>query len=209
MTSLIEFAGQDFEAYPCGALYWRAQGVLIVSDLHLEKSSFFAAKKSFLPPYDTAETLQRLCGIAERVKPQALIFLGDSYHDDAGSSRMSAKDKDLLSVILNDREAIWIAGNHDPGGKTEVVIDGIIFRHEANESDDSLEISGHFHPCTKITHKGQKLRKACFAVSEEKMILPSYGAFTGGLDVRDPAIASVFSAPPRLYVLGTKKVYRI
>jgi hypothetical protein len=206
---LIDFAGQNFEAYPCGALYWRAQDMLIVSDLHFEKSSYFAGRKSFLPPYDTVETLQKLGAIVERVNPSALCFLGDSFHDEGAHGRMNAKDRDRLFTLLKDREVIWIAGNHDPVGRIDIEVGGIILRHEADTGDARPEISGHFHPCAKFVHKGQKLRKACFAVTERKLILPSYGAFTGGLDVRDPAISALLSPAPCLYVLGSKKVYKI
>lgn len=213
---LIEFAGQRFEAHPCGALYWPQQDLLIISDLHFEKASGYAASyKTFLPPYDTRETLLKLEEICGKIKPATLLFLGDVYHDIGSISRMAPEEKAGFEALLGTHEVIWIEGNHDPGyappGLTvlsETKIEAIVFRHMASYSDEP-EISGHYHPAVTIHHKGQRIRKACFAVSCQKLIMPSFGVLTGRLDITDGALEKVLGRNPEVYITGQNKVYAL
>ena len=64
-----------------GALFWEEESLLVVSDLHLEKGSSFAARGMLLPPYDTVATLGRLAAVIARHDPRMVIALGDSFHD--------------------------------------------------------------------------------------------------------------------------------
>src|SRR3954447_25931729 len=121
-----------------GALFWEQQRLLVVSDLHLEKGSSFAARGVLLPPYDTAATLGRLAAVIARHDPRMVIALGDSFHDRRAHQRLSETDRDAISALQARRDWIWISGNHDPalpsdlGGvvASEVCIGPIAFRHE-------------------------------------------------------------------------------
>ena len=42
-----------------------------------------------------------------------------------------------------------------------------------------------------------------------RLVLPSFGAYTGGLDVAEAAIASLFAGPFHAYMLGHSRVYAI
>jgi len=199
MTS-IKFAGHDFELHFGGCLYWPLKQMLIVSDLHFEKGSSYASRGVFLPPHDTHETLSRLSGICDGLKPKTILFLGDVFHDRKALERIADKDRDVLMRLLVVHDVIWVEGNHDSGG--------VIFNHIA-EDGVVQEISGHYHPSVKFSHKEQKVRRPCFVHSDDKIILPSFGAFTGGLDITDPIYNSIFTDKFDIYALGHKNVHPV
>ena len=134
----LNVAGVDMLADLSGALFWKEQSLLVVSDLHLEKGSSFAARGVLLPPYDTVATLSRLASVIARHDPKTVIALGDSFHDRTAHERLSAPDREAIAALQARRDWIWISGNHDPalpsdlGGivASEVAIGPIVFRHE-------------------------------------------------------------------------------
>ena len=192
----FSFAGETFEATPSGALFWRARQALLVADLHLEKASWFARLGQFLPPYDSHATLSALADEIERSDATRLYCLGDSFHDRFGCDRLPDNARALLTELTGRLEWTWIVGNHDPGfadhcGGTiadEVESDGIILRHEAHRDESRPEISGHFHPKLRVNLKGRHVSRRCFVVSPSKIIMPAFGALTGGLDAHHPEI---------------------
>ena len=196
MTRAFEFGGQIFELAGDAALYWPAQSTLIISDLHLEKASAFAAGGQMLPPYDSLATLQEVAALVRQFRPARVISLGDNFHDDDGEIRLGGAAASLLTDLVAGTQWIWITGNHDRGigarwGGTamdEWAASGILFRHEAEAGEQTPEISGHFHPKFRQGLRGRMVSRRCFVRSPRKMIMPAFGAFTGGLDVRDAAI---------------------
>jgi DNA ligase-associated metallophosphoesterase len=192
----LSFAGHDFFASPEGALHWPAEAALLVADLHLEKASWFARLGQFLPPYDSQATLQALEGEIERTGARRLYCLGDSFHDRFGCDRLPSAARDLLNSLTSRIDWIWIVGNHDVGFidhcggriEEECEVGGVILRHEAEEADSRPEISGHFHPKLRLSLRGRSVSRRCYVASASKLILPAYGAFTGGLDAGHPEI---------------------
>jgi hypothetical protein len=192
----FSFAGETFEATPSGALFWRARQALLVADLHLEKASWFARLGQFLPPYDSHATLTALAEEIGRTGATRLYCLGDSFHDRFGCERLPANARDLLTDLTGRTDWVWIVGNHDPGfadhcgGRIADEVDesGVILRHEAQPSDSRPEISGHFHPKLRVSVKGRQVSRRCFVVSATKIIMPAFGALTGGLDAHHPEI---------------------
>ena len=214
--SAWSLSGVEAIADRSGALYLPGERVLAVADLHFEKGSAFAAKGQFLPPYDTRATLVRLTEVIARLKPRTVIALGDSFHDLGADGRMDAGDADTLAALVRSvTEWVWIEGNHDPvppprfGGMItgEVSLGSLTFRHEPSGQD--CEVAGHLHPCAKVAGNGRTLRARCFATDGNRAVLPSFGAFTGGLNVRDAAFAKVFGACPDAWVIGRRTVYPI
>src|SRR5260370_11248038 len=112
--TVLDVAGVDLVADLSGALFWEEQSLLVVSDLHLEKGSSFAARGVLLPPYDTVATLGRLAAVVARHDPRVVIALGDSFHDRDAHDRLSASDRAAIPAFQARRDWIWISGNHDP-----------------------------------------------------------------------------------------------
>ena len=193
----LSFAGEIFQALAPGALFWPRRRALIVADLHFEKASWFAGLGQFLPPYDSLATLADLEALAVVTDARELWCLGDSFHDDAGARRLSGEAAALLARMTAGLDWYWISGNHDAGqdmalGGTLLVgavIDGLVLRHEADPSDPRPELSGHFHPKYSVTVRGRRVARRCFVAGANKLILPAFGALTGGLDARHAAIS--------------------
>lgn len=210
----LGFGGQEFVLHPSGLVFWPAQGLAIVADLHLEKGSHFAQRGYFVPPYDTRETLLRLASVLAQLKPNRLLVLGDTFHDAKGFARLLPADRALFDA-LGAFAPIWVIGNHDgdfvpPGftGHSEFVLEGITFRHQAGAGGD-FEVSGHFHPKAEMTHKGARLSRRAFVHDHRRLVLPAFGSYAGGLSVTDPAIAGLFPQGYQLHVLGTSRVFTV
>lgn len=192
----LSFAGHEFRALPQGALYWPARNALLVADLHFEKASWFASKGQMLPPYDTLATLSELAALADRTDAAELWCLGDSFHDSAGCERLPDDARALLTSLTARLDWRWITGNHDSlmvdhcGGRIqeEAEIDGLVLRHEADPADPRPELSGHFHPKLRVSVRGRQIARRCFVATATKLILPAFGALTGGLDAHHPEI---------------------
>jgi len=208
--------GVSFRTDPSGALWQPDERLLIIADLHLEKGSSFATRRgSFLPPYDTRATLQRLCDLITRLQPLRIIALGDTWHDDKGPTRLNEDDAALLGSLMNRIDFIFIAGNHDAklvGRDTitfvnEVYFNGITFRHEPIVGAQH-EIAGHLHPAAKVKGRGRAVRRRCFVANSNRIILPAFGAYAGGLNVCDLAFTPLF--PKRdflVHMLGEDRTY--
>jgi hypothetical protein len=197
--------GAELFAEPSGALWWPVAATLIVADLHFEKGTSYAQRGVLLPPYDTRATLARLAAaIGPRVK--RVICLGDSFHDGDGPERLSQADATALRALVERHDWIWIAGNHDPvlpgmlGGQTiidELRLDGLVMRHQA-EADAVGEVSGHYHPKSHIDVRGRRLSGACFIHDARRIVLPAFGAYTGGLHIESEPIRALFPASFRI-----------
>jgi len=199
-----------------GALYWPDEGALVVADLHLEKGSSFAARGMLLPPYDTAATLARLAYVIARYSPRLVIALGDSFHDGGGPTRLLPHDRAALAGLQRGRDFVWIAGNHDPdpangiGGvfARSLSLGPFTFRHEPTHGPSDGEIAGHLHPSARVTQRGIAVTRRCFAADDRRMVMPAFGAYTGGLDIRDRAFAKVFGAQLfTAHLIGERRIY--
>jgi DNA ligase-associated metallophosphoesterase len=211
----IAFAGVDFVADPGGALYWPERSLLAVADLHLEKGSSFAVRGSLLPPYDTHDTLARLAGLIARYAPRTVVALGDNFHDGGGAARLGAADRATLAALQRARDWIWIAGNHDPdpmaglnGDFLETLALGAItFRHQAQPKGLAGEISGHLHPVAVVAVNGRGMRRRCFVSDARRMVMPAFGAYAGGLNVRHRAFARLFGGDFVAHVMGEGRLF--
>lgn len=210
----IELAAVTLIADPQGALYWPEQGLLAVADLHLEKGSSFAVRGQLLPPYDSAATLARLARLVVRYAPRCVVALGDSFHDGGGPARLGDGDRASLQAMQRGRDWIWIAGNHAPepasdiGGAFHAAyrLGALTFRHRPDGSPG--EIAGHLHPVARIVHRGRAVRRRCFAADASRLVMPAFGAFTGGLNVRHAAFADVFGTLAfTAHMLGADRLY--
>ena len=192
----FSFGGHRLLALGAGALFWPARRALLVADLHLEKASWFARFGQLLPPYDSQATLANLAALVAACGAEELWCLGDSFHDVAGCERLPATAREALAALTGRLAWTWITGNHDPvmvdrcGGTVveEAVVDGLVLRHEARVSEARPELSGHFHPKLRVRVRGRQVARRCFVATPTKLILPAFGALTGGLDAGHPEI---------------------
>jgi DNA ligase-associated metallophosphoesterase len=212
----IHFRDERLMLDPAGAAFWPARRILIVSDLHLEKSTAAALQGHLLPPFDTRATLEKLNRLIRLYRPAKVIALGDSFHDAKGAERLSELDRTRLGAMTREAQFIWITGNHDPlptglsGESADEWREGAFtFRHEAavRLGPRELEISGHYHPKASIDTKAKRVSRACFVTDAARLMLPAFGSFTGGLDVRDPAIAKFFPRGLRVFLLGQDQLF--
>lgn len=200
-----------------GAVIWPDEGMLIVSDLHLEKGSAFAGRGVLLPPYDTAATLARLAAVCDRFSPRMVLALGDSFHDGGGSARLHESDRQVLKSLLRGRTWIWLLGNHDPepprdlGGDTVdmLALGGLIFRHEPMEAEAPGEVAGHLHPAAAVTRRGRRIRRRCFVSDGRRLVMPAFGAYAGGLDVSDAVFGALFTDGFTAWLLGRERLYPV
>ncbi|MET0220246.1 MAG: ligase-associated DNA damage response endonuclease PdeM [Tardiphaga sp.] len=215
-TSTVTIADVTLVADLSGALYWEQERLLVVSDLHLEKGSSYATRGVLLPPYDTIATLGRLGAVIARHDPRRVIALGDSFHDRSAHDRLSPANREVLTALQARRDWIWIAGNHDPelssdlGGSImdEMTIGAITFRHEPTGAHG--EIAGHLHPKARVSTRGRSLERRCFASDGTCAVMPAFGAFTGGLNIRDAAFTKIFRTLGFVaHVLGDRRMHAI
>jgi len=214
----LALAGIALVADPSGALYWPDERLLVVADLHLEKGSAFAARGVLLPPYDTAATLAALARVIARYAPRLIVALGDSFHDDGGAMRMSGGDRTALGALQRGRDWLWIAGNHDsapPAGiggafADALAIGPLTFRHEPSTHSHDGEIAGHLHPLARVARRGRAVSRRCFVSDDRRAIMPAFGAYAGGLNIRDRAILAVFGTLEfTAHMLGTHRLFAV
>lgn len=201
-------------ALPDGALWVVESKTLIVSDLHLEKGSSFALRGQMLPPYDTHAALLKLTDLMLKLQPDIVVSLGDSFHDKGGPARMDTRDRELLRLLMSRCDWVWVEGNHDGrapetlGGAFRDVlhVGSLVLRHEPTGAAAPGEIAGHLHPCAKVSGRGRSVRRRCFATDGARLVMPAFGAFTGGLNICDEAFAPIFPDSAVALVLGKERV---
>lgn len=216
MPVMIDIAGERLVADTTGALFCETRRALLVADLHLEKGSSYARTRQFVPPYDTIATLNRLTALVARRAPSAIYFLGDAFHDAFAGERLPPEAIAAISALGAGRTLVWIAGNHDPappamlpGERTdEAGLGALVLRHIPSRRAATGEIAGHLHPVARVATRAATVRRPCFISDGSRAILPAFGAYTGGLSVRDPAIADLFG-PARYHVLSERRVLPI
>jgi DNA ligase-associated metallophosphoesterase len=217
MVARVSLHGTALLADARGALFWPLERTLMLADLHLEKGSSFARRGMFLPPYDTRATLDRLAGLLRLYRPDRVCCLGDSFHDREASARLDDLDRDRLRRMVQAHAWIWISGNHDPlppeglGGQVleEWRRGPLVLRHEPSPKEAVGELAGHLHPKAAISAAGRRVVGPCFVSDGQRMILPAFGAYAGGLDVLDQAISGLFGrAGFHVWMLGRERLHR-
>ncbi|GLK62837.1 ligase-associated DNA damage response endonuclease PdeM [Paracoccus kondratievae] len=179
----FQFHGLRLEARASGALWWPGGGWLIVADLHLGKSERMARRGGpLLPPYEGLATLERLGAEIAALNPRVVVSLGDGFDDLAAAEALDPQVADILQRQARGRDWLWIGGNHDPGAPAglpgqavaSMMLGPVTLRHEAGQGPD---ISGHFHPVVRLAGE----RRRAFLLGRDHLLLPAFGAYTGGL----------------------------
>jgi hypothetical protein len=212
---IIDVNGEMVLLDSLGAAFLPSHRALLVADMHFEKGSSFARSGQLLPPYDSRATLLKLAEAVGRHRPATIIALGDSFHDGHAGERIGTEERALLESLAGVAAFVWIAGNHDPkppawlGGDVarEVMLGGLTLRHEPHAELHMGEVAGHLHPCASVAKWGRSVRRRCFVSDGLRLVLPAFGAYAGGLDVREEPISSLFAGPFHAYMLGGRRVY--
>lgn len=202
-----------------GALYVPAQELLIVADLHLEHGASLARRGLYVPPFDTSATLQQLEAVVEAINPQRLIMLGDTFHDAVAHQEIDQTTRSRLLTITKRCETFWLSGNHDPQGPKdlggacvdEIAIGRLLLRHIPGiVPEGCAEISGHLHPGASIIQRGRRIRGKCFVADDKRLIMPAFGAYTGGLSLRSSAFDGMFDASiAKVWMIGRNAIHRL
>lgn len=217
-SQVVALCGRQLVADSSGTLYWPGEQTLLVADLHLEKGSAAAQRGSLLPPYDTRQTLMRLAEVIDRYDPARVIALGDSLHDTGAAERIAPQDLEVLRVLQEGREWIWVTGNHDPkvdrrfGGvaRGDCEVGGLVLRHIPTQGAATHEIAGHMHPAARLSMYGYSIRRPCFVANGRRLIMPAFGAFAGGLNVLDEAFGKLFGdGGIAVWMLGQEGLYPV
>jgi DNA ligase-associated metallophosphoesterase len=195
----ITLAGARLTARASGALWWPAERLLAVADLHLCRSERLARRGgALLPPYETAATLDRLASEIATLEPARVVCLGDSFDDCAAGATLAAADTARLTALVAGRDWTWIAGNHDPAPlrlpgshRAELALGPLVFRHEAARDAAPGEVSGHWHPKLRLPLGAGAVSRPCFLADGRRLILPAFGAYTGGLRADHPGLAAL------------------
>ena len=208
-------AGVSLVALGTGALWWPDRSLLCVSDLHLGKSERIARRGGgTLPPYDTRDTLNRLAADLARCQARIVVCLGDSFDDLDAAHALPEEERLWLAKLQAGRRWVWIEGNHDPGPVdlagtllTELPVAPLTFRHIARPGA-SGEVSGHYHPKATIRSRGRAVTRPAFLVDRDRVILPAYGTYTGGLRSDDAALATLMR-PEALALMTGPEVHAV
>ncbi len=215
-TVLLNFAGHIFEPLLSGALFWRAESMLLVADLHFEKFSSFARKGQMLPPYDTGMTLKRLERDLTTTGAERVVALGDSFHRDEGTTTLLDADRLRLLALLGRTHWTWLGGNHDPaphalGGICLPQLEhrGLTLIHEPRRGARST-IAGHLHPAATVASNGHATRRPCFVHDGNILLLPAYGAGTGSMNILGRGFDGLFDfATLEVTMLGRNRLYPV
>ncbi|WP_288379654.1 ligase-associated DNA damage response endonuclease PdeM [uncultured Massilia sp.] len=188
----VRVAGETVLLLPEKALYWPAEKMLIVADIHFGKAAAFRALGVPVPRGTTTENLEGLDALVDTHGAQHIVFLGDFLH--ARAAHASATQQAMLAwrERRRDLQLALVRGNHDKHAGDPAAALGIAlvdephmvgpfaFCHHPDLDTPGYALAGHIHPVYVLATRFDALRLPCFVVGSERMILPSFGAFTGG-----------------------------
>jgi uncharacterized protein len=187
----VDSKGFTLQLLPEKALWIKELGILLIADLHFGKATHF--RKSGIPIPEAVHDLdfQTLAKLHEALSPSHTYFLGDLFH-----SSWNDQWGQLVSFLATFPQTQFhlVKGNHDilpPHLYSQAILifhakplslAHFVFSHEpmVQVAEGILNICGHIHP--GILLKGpakQSLRIPCFHYRDRRLILPSFGNFTG------------------------------
>ena len=200
----IEVAGETMLLLAEKALYWPAQKMLIIADIHFGKAASFRAAGVPVPRGTTSQNLAALDAIMAQHEVEHIMFLGDFLH--ARAAHASATVAAMLAWRLRhaNLKLTLVRGNHDRHAgdpAASLLIDLVdepfsqgpfAFCHHPDLDTTGYALAGHIHPSFRLSTRFDSLRLPCFVVGSKRMILPSFGAFTGGFLITSAVDDSIY-----------------
>ena len=125
---------------------------------------------------------------------------------------MAKKSKELFFEILENIDCTLTVGNHDNllfikdiglNLAENIVIDGICFSHYPS-IDQKFSVFGHYHPKVSLKINSRGIWAACFILNKERLLMPSYGYYTGGLSIKNKEIQKLFGSNTKSFLLQKK-----
>ena len=187
MNIEIEIKQNQFSLHSSGAIFWKQKEMLLIADVHLGKVAHFRKNGAAIPTTAAFKNLKKLTEISNQFQPEIICFLGDLFH-----SKLNEEWQDFEKWIeYTKAEVILISGNHDIiptylyedlGVKVfdELLLDGFHLTHHPSEIKGTFNFSGHVHPGIRMKGVGRQFLKfPCFYKTENQLILPAFGNFTG------------------------------
>jgi len=192
----IKIRGHHFKMLPQKAVFWKEAKTLLVSDLHLGKVTHFRKEGIAIPSAAFGDNFKRLDELILTNNVYRIIFLGDLFHNRHNAEwELFAKWRNKYHSV----EMIIVLGNHDilplrlfDENKITVYDDEyreaqfIFAHHPETKFENGMYIfCGHIHPVFCLRAKGrQSIKLPCFVFDEMQAVLPSFGVFTGGYEMK-------------------------
>ena len=207
----------DFIFDKFGALFIKQTRTLLIADLHIGKSTSININGGIIPEYDNLETLNNLDKVIDKYRPTKVISLGDNFHDNFSIMNISSSNLKKINKITKKADFLWINGNHDDNMIGKEKVGGLflktfhdtqfMYTHKKSNKDLSkYEFSGHYHPKVSLKVNNSKFYYKCFILSRKFCILPSFGYYTGGLDVNSKTIKKIINECVDLIIIGKEKI---
>jgi len=200
----IELAGDTILLLPQKAVYWPRHKMLVIADIHFGKAASFRAQGIPVPRGTTSQNLAGLDELMELHAVERIVFLGDFLHARAAHAAATLAAMQTWRRRYPALELVLVRGNHDrhagdPAASLGIemvdepyTVDGYSFCHHPDVAAPGYVMAGHVHPVFVLSSRLDCLRLPCFLAGPTRMILPSYGAFTGGYAIAPVAGEKVF-----------------
>lgn len=200
----VKVAGERLLLLPEKAVYWPAQAMLIIADIHFGKAASFRALGVPVPRGTTTENLNALDALIAAHGARQVAFLGDFLH--ARAAHASSTQQAMLAwrATRPALRLLLVRGNHDRHAGDPAAALGIelvdephgigpfAFCHHPDLEASGYALAGHVHPAWVLATRFDALRLPCFVVGRQRMILPSFGSFTGGHVIRREAGDAIY-----------------
>ncbi|QLE01026.1 ligase-associated DNA damage response endonuclease PdeM [Galbibacter sp. BG1] len=209
MTQTIEIRNNHFVLHPLGGAYWQEKEMLLIADVHLGKATHFRKEGIAIPLKTMHKNYFNLDKLIEYFKPKTISFLGDLFHSKINKEWLYFED--WCSEV--SAKLILIKGNHDIIAEEkfknlDILLmedwqsNSFFLTHHPEEAEGVFNICGHVHPGIHLKGPGrQKLKLPCFYQTENQLILPAFGDFTGNFSLKPTKKDKVFAVTPDEVIL--------
>ncbi|NNM56962.1 phosphoesterase [Acidocella sp.] len=209
----IHLRDERFMLDPAGAAFWPARRILIAADLQFERPIPGAPRPPV--PQGGKATLERLNRLLRLYRPAKVVILGGDFPGRGASTLLAKDERAHIEVMAREASFIWVSDKPDaaaglPGVCVPLYREGAFtFRHAAGPQlgPRAFEVSGYFQPKASIDARAKRVSRPCFVTGGNRLMLPAFGAPSGGLDVHDHAISRFFPRGLRVFLLGQDQLF--